>query len=744
MNKFLKYSLLLSLFSSSAFAATDSAKLQKEISTEASKIISENPEEISKAKEEVKDKSSELLEKAVIEADVLTFDKETKTLLAEGNVVLGYDGREIKAKKIEYNQATRMITADDGVQYKDKSGTIFKAKNIKVTDSFNKGTMKDVKADFGDGSSFESENLTILDVNKYNLQHSTYSPCKPCADGKYLWQFDADKIVYNEEDGRVYYRDTYLKVFGKKIAWIPVISHPTPFAKSKSGFLTPKFGRNSKYGFYTSIPYYYQPKENMDFTFKPLLTVGDGPVLTTEMRHLTTKGTYELEVSGAYPEEFDSFGNSISGAGRKFRGHAKGKGNFKFLDNWNYGFDFARATDDTYLRRYDLGSYEDVLKSEAYVNRVRDRNYLQVKTLAFQGLRENDDPAISPVAVPQIEGRRVFDISDNYNQKLETDFNSLVLRRDVGADSSRAIGSGKWRSNFTTSSGHIINLKLGARADYYNVSNVSYLGSQYTGDVSRLIPSTSLTWSYPLQKIRETYGLVLEPIAMFVASTNSNNTQKISNEDSQNIELSDYNLFQENHISGYDLVESGMRTNYGMRGILTTEKLGDYNFLVGQNYRAKKEPRVFLESSGMADNFSDYVGRISTGTSKVQTNYRFMLDKDSYRFKRNEVGVNLNFDAAQFSTGYAFIDGDTTRPDRQEVNTIGKLKLTDSVNFLANARRNLDNDESSGWVNVGGGLEFSTDCITTSVEINREFTRDRDIQPSTDIIFKVTLANFGN
>jgi LPS-assembly protein len=736
MNKFLKYSLLISLLASSAYAETSPNNLET-----AQEIIAKNQEQL---KQEAKEKASEMLEKAVIEADVLTFDKETKTLIAEGNVKLAYNGREMQANKIEYNQNTRIISADNGVSYKDTSGTVFKAKEIVVTDSFDKGTMKDVKADFTDGSSFQSKNLTILDANKYNLENSTYSPCKPCEDGGYIWQFDADKIVYNEEDGRVYYSDTYLKVLGKKIGWIPMISHPTPFAKSKSGFLTPKFGQSSDYGFYTIVPYYYQPKQNVDFTFTPLLTTGDGPILKLENRILTTKGNYVLEVSGAFPEEVDDLGNKIAGADREFRGHVKGLGNFAFAENWNYGFDFARTTDDTYLRRYDLGNYEDVLKSEAYVNRVTGRNHFQAKALAFQGLRATDDPAISPIAVPAMDGRKVIPISEKYNSRVEADFNSLILRRDVGADTKRLIGGGKFKSDFVSSSGHIFNFSLGARSDYYDVENVNFLGSQYNGDVSRLIPSTSLTWSYPLQKIRETYGLVIEPIAMFVASTNSNNTQKISNEDSQNIELSDYNLFQENHISGYDLVESGMLTNYGLRSILSTNNYGDYNILVGQNYRFKKEPSVFSESSGMADNFSDFVGRISTGSNKVQTNYRFMIDKDDYSFKRNEVGFDLNLDSIQIGTSYAFIDGDITRPDRQEIFTGGRLKLVDNVNLLANARRNLDNDENSGWVNIGGGIEYTTDCITTSFEINREFTRDRDIQPSTDFILKVTLANFGN
>ncbi len=695
-------------------------------------------------KAEAKAALPSILEKAVIEADNLIYDKEAKILTAEGNVVFGYDGREIKAQKIEYNQNTRMIKADDGVEFKDETGAVFRAKNIFVTDQFDKGEMHDVTAKFEDGSTFDTENLTITGINQYDLKNSAYSPCKMCLGGKRLWEFDAEKIIYDEKDGRVKYENTYLKVLGKKVAWLPYISHPTPSAKSKSGFLTPSFGQSSDYGVFVQVPYYWQPKPNMDFTFSPMITTGDGPIFINEFRHLTHMGEYKLNFSGALPKELDDQGNKIPGGDRKFRGHIQGLGSFDYGENWNYGFDFARTTDDTYLRRYKIGAFEDVLKSEVYANRIEGRNFFSAKALAFQGLRATDDPSISPIVTPLIDAGKTFAVSEKYNQRVETNLNTMFLQRDSGADSRRVSGDVDYKADYTTTGGHKLNFSVGTRADYYDVSKVPFLSGQYDGSASRMLPTASLTWSLPLQKAGETYGLVLEPIVMGVISPNGGNTAKIPNEDSQNIEIYDYNLFQEDHISGHDLVESGTRANYGVRGVLTTDKLGDYNFLVGQNYRAQTDPAVFGPTSGLDDNFSDLVGRVITGSEKVQTSYRFRLDKDDMSFKRNEVGVNFNINPVEMAASYTFIDGVNAFPDRQEVATGAKIKLTDSVSLLTNARRNLDADTNAGWVSAGGGLEYITDCVTTSFEVRREFTRDRDIEPSTDFIVKVSLANFGN
>src|SRR6185312_12848079 len=134
-----------------------------------------------------------------------------------------------------------------------------------------------------------------------------------------------------------------------------------------------------------------------------------------EMRHLIENGHYNLEVSGAYPREFDINGKPVPGGGHVFRGHVKGSGDFTSGDNWEYGFDATRTSDDTYLRRYNFGHYEDILKSEAFADWIKDRDYFQTKLLSFQDLRATVDPATQPVVAPLIDAGKTYRLSDDYN-----------------------------------------------------------------------------------------------------------------------------------------------------------------------------------------------------------------------------------------------------------------------------------------------------------------------------------------
>ena len=680
--------------------------------------------------------------KATIEAENIYYENSSENLVASGDVFLSYDEKEVRASRVRYNRKTREIVAEEGIEFKSKQGNKFKASKLITDDEFKTGEMSDVQGELGDGSIFKSKQLILVDQETYLLKNSSYSPCKPCEGGLVFWDIKADQIEYNEEDGRVYYRDATLEIMGIPIMYTPYISHPTPFAESKSGFLTPSLGISSEYGSFLTVPYYYQPSRSVDFTFTPTITADDGPILHLEHRQMFHSGEYKFVVSGAYPEERDAFGN-IVGDDRDFRGHVEALGRFDMGNHWDLIFNANRTTDDTYLQRYDFG-YEDVLTSELEINRINNRDLISFKALSFQGLRQNDNPDVTPYILPLTEGNKSFEIGGKYNQTVNLGINSLVLRRSLGAKSSRFIGVADWQAGYTTDGGHVFEAELSNRIDYYNIDDSPFNGGTFDGTVKRVIPQAELSWKYPLYSLINNSVFVIEPTAMLVVSPHGNNDLRIPNEDSQNIEIYDYNLFQPDHISGYDYVESGTRTNYGFRGNLSFSEDGDLNFLVGQNYRVKKDSTLGA-SSGMDEHFSDYVGRVTyTNNDYFYANYRFRLDKDNAKFKRNEVGYTIDTEYLDVSTTYTFIDGLSGAVDRQEIYSNVKTKIDDNWSLLADVRRNLDNDNNQGWVHASGGFEYTNDCFTSQVHLRREFIRDRDVEPSTEILFQIVLKNIGS
>ncbi len=713
-------------------------------SVSSSKIDYSKSQEVKKI-DEVKPKKAE--PKASIEAGNLFYDVNTKVLTATDNVDIKYQDKQLQAEKIVYDRKTQMISAETGVIFKSAQGTNFKASELVTNDKFTKGVLKDVEGTLDDGSILKSKKVKILGEKKYQLEDSFYSPCKPCND-EYLWRIRAKDIVYNEDDGRVYYKDAYMDILNRPLGYTPYISHPTPFAKSKSGFLTPAFGSSGIFGTFLEVPYYYQAKQNMDFTFRPRYMSFDGLMLQTQMRHLLYNGYYQFDVGGIYTDGPDDLTSPVRVQEKGFRGHIFGFGNYKFENDWEFLFDARRSTDDTYLRRYNI-DFQDWLTSEARIERFKDedRKYFVAKALSFQGLRVGDNPDITPFVLPIVEAGKTYKIDDEYNQKLNLDLNTMVLRRSQGAQSTRIVGKTSYNASHTLENGQLFTLDVTGRGDYFFVDEVAQANNvEYQGSIYRLVPESSLTWEYPFINQFSNYNLVFSPIVMGIVSPNGINDLRIPNEDSQAIELQDYNLFQEHHISGLDILEGGARVNYGLRSVISGEEIGDISVLFGQNYRVTTDESILGVESGLADNFSDYVGRVSIyNNQNLFTNYRFRLDKDSFKFKRNEASVGINYQPITLNVGYTFVDNSIFSRDRQELFGTASYAIDNNWSLLSRARRNMDNDPTAaGWVNIGGGLSYTHDCITTTLEVNRDLTRDRDIEPSTEILLQLNFANLGS
>lgn len=681
--------------------------------------------------------------KAEIESGSIYYDKGQDIVTFEENVTMKYKGKTLNAEKVVYDRTARLVTAEKGVDLIGATGNVFRAEKLVVDDELRTGELNQVNATLRDGSVIFSDSLKILNKEQYSLRDSTYSPCKPCADGKHLWSVEADRIFYDEKEGKVTYRDVYFRAYDQKIGWTPYISHPTPYAESKSGFLTPSFGSQNIFGTFVTVPYYYQPKRNLDFTFTPTYITQDGLLMQVENRYLHKAGDHIIRVSGIYTDEINQLGRKVPDGGQEFRGHIEAEGKYNISEEWTFDFDAKRATDDTYLQRYALG-FQDFLTTVGSFKKIKDRQIIDVSALTFQGLRLNDDPDISPVVFPRIDYQDSFRLwDDQFNSRVDTLGNALVIRRSEGAEVARFVTGADVNGSYLTETGHIFDYSLLARFDYFQVQNNPVNGQPEDDNIFRAIPQATFGWKYPLYAGIADYGIIVEPIANVIVAPNGLNDGLIPNEDSQNIEIFDYNLFQENHISGYDLVESGTRTNYGVRTILNDTYLGDISTLFGQTYRMK-EQKIFGVQSGMEDNFSDYVARVSIeGEKYFNSNYSVRLSKDNFSVRRNELDFTVRYNPVRVTNTYTFVDGLGITPDRQELINSAKYNIDGNWSLNGRSRRNLDNDDNAGWVNAGGGLMWQNECLSLAFEVNREFTRDRDIEPNTRFMFWVNLANLG-
>ena len=59
----------------------------------------------------------------------------------------------------------------------------------------------------------------------------------------------------------------------------------------------------------------------------------------------------------------------------------------------------------------------------------------------------------------------------------------------------------------------------------------------------------------------------------------------------------------------------------------------------------------------------------------------------------------------------------------------------------AGTRRDLTG--SGGTLNWHGALTYEDECLLFATRINKNFTRDRDVQPETNLLFTIQFKHLG-
>lgn len=673
-------------------------------------------------------------------AQQLGYDKTKAIVVAQGKVQVVQGDYVLFADRIAYYQDQNIVRAQGNITLLQPDGNVLFADELRLKDDLRAGIIDSFRVRMADNSLFAAREAKKINETQYELRQAVYSPCKLCKDSETgetkapLWQLKADEVEIDQTEQRVVYHDAWMELYGVPVIYTPYFSHPTPGAKRKSGILTPSYSQNRQLGTTFQLPVYWNIAPNIDATITPFLTSKEGPVMIGQYRHLTDNGYYQLDGSVTNPEQRDDFGQPIPGQ-NEIRGHLFAQGGSTLSQHWSWGFDINRTTDDTYLRRYRFGN-QNMLRSRLFSERIEDRDYAMVESLAFQGLQANSDPDVSPFVLP---AAKMYVESDPLvlGSRLRMEASGRTITRQLGADSRRASLDTGWHVPYITGNGHVFETDASVRTDIYSVTDLALTsGGDFEGTETRSIPRLASGWRYPLMQMFGEDSLTIEPMAQLVASSNGNNPDTIPNEDSRIPEFSDINLFSYNRFAGYDRVENGIRAVYGMRGEYREAEGQGYNVMLGQDMLLRGD-RTFPVSNSPED-LSDYVGKLGVNGLNYDVDYRFRVDPDDLTLRRSELRSMLNFDPVSFYADYVVAQDDPVLFDRNEGLFSGNLLVTENWSLNSYARQDFEINELRS---AGGGVTYQNDCITIATRFDREFTRDRDFRPDTSFMVQVFLKN---
>ena len=676
-------------------------------------------------------------------ADELIYDQAADTVIASGNVEVAQGDRVLRAARIHYRRGDDVVTAKGGVALREPTGEVMFAESVELTGDLREGVIHRLSVLLADQSRLVASGARRIGGTRTVMRKAVFSPCELCPDDPApvpLWQLKAARVIHDQVERSITYRDASLEFFGLPILYTPYFRHPDPSVTRQSGFLSPSYSSSTALGAEVTIPYYWSLAPNRDVTFAPRFTAEKSAVLAGEYRERTRDGQFTIDASITRALTADQDGDRI-------RGHVFGHGLFDIDETWRWGFDLERALDDTYLRRYSISSKDDLVTT-LFAERFHRRSYMSGAGYSFQGLRAGKQGDQSPIVLPLLDAHLVS--APNYAGGYTTlDANLLILERLDGIDTRRLSITGGWHRPTILPGGHLFRIDASLRGDLYHaytpVKRLEPYGVVSSEAAGRFVPELAVEWRYPLITRIGPFRHLIEPIVQGVISPKGGNPSDIPNEDSRDLEFDHTNLFSTNRHTGLDRIETGPRVNYGVRLGLYGPSGGRATALIGQSARAD-EDSPFEAGSGLEHQMSDYVGRILVQPSPwLDFSLRFRLDHRDFTVRRNEIDLTAGPEWLRTRLGFADVD----RPPESMLTDFAggrealmgfTAKPLDNWTLSAEARRDLEDNASINW---RVGLFYEDECIVIGTGVSRSFTRDRDVEPGTVWHLTVNLKHVG-
>ncbi len=749
------------------------------------------------AREMLAERQTDPNAKMLVTADELVYDNTKNLVIADGNVQIYYDGSVLEAKRVIYDRETNRLKAEGGVRLKDKDGKVIAAESLDLSQDFSDGFVNSLRIDTPDNMHFVAARADRIGGDTTVLTSGAYTPCEPCKDNPSkppMWQVKAAKVIHKEKEQTIYFENAQLEFLGVPIAWAPYMSAPDPTVKRKSGFLIPEFINTSEIGYGSTVPYFWNIAPNMDVTFAPLITSGQGVMFDAEFRQRLETGIYRIRAAGIHQTDPDEFEGQPGD--REDRGMVETHGRFNINDKWYWGWDGWLTSDETFLDDYNLipkGAREVV--SQLYLVGQGDRSYFDARAQYFTGLTSYDDQDQQPVIHPVIDysktlGQSIFGGEFSYDFNLtsltreqtdlratseafalpyylasapnECDIDAITadsarqdcLMRGMAGSYTRLSGVANWRRTFIDAAGQMWTPFLNMQVDIANVQADATDEPWLSGgdqNLIRAMPAIGMEYRYPFIAVQSWGTQTLEPIAQVIIRPDETDIGQFPNEDAQSLIFDDTNLFEINKYSGYDRVEGGSRANLGLQYTANINGGGQVNALFGQSYQLFGQNSYAYEDmantgadSGLEDDVSDYVARLYYAPNKnLSLTNRFRFDKDDWSVQRYEFEGRTTIDRLTLTATYGLY---TAQPElgyleeREGILGTGKLKIDENWSLMAGARYNLNLDEIDYTLL---GIAYADECFGLTLSYRSDYTESGNRDRVDTVLVTISLRTLG-
>ncbi len=574
-------------------------------------------------------------------------------------------------------------------------------------------------------SSSSKDGVTIINKGIFTTCNKD-NECPP-------WSLQAEKIEYDENKKIITYDNALLKVYDKPIFYFPKFFHPGPSVKRKSGLLAPRLGNSKTLGSSIQIPYFWAPAENNDFTFTP--TIYDKNIIRLQNEFRLEKEKSSLIADLSFTEGYESKTNKDKNSITHFFSNFNSNLDLENFDISTLDVSIQKVNNDSYLKVFDQNATNqkikptnnDLLTSNIKFNLQNDRFKLETGMTSYEDLQKGNSDRYEFI-LPYYNLSAELNEGKNYGYLNFSSVGSNILK-DTNNLRSRIINDFNFRGfDLISKSGLQNNINIYVK----NLITSGKKDLDYSSSVDTdLLGILELTSALPMLKGDENFINYFEPkISIRYNPANminhSETSRKINND----------NIFDINRLGLEDTLESGANITLGID--YKKENLNNINkyfeLKLGTILRDEQNNNIPL-SSGITKKNSNFFGKIRKNFDEnLAINYDFSVNNSLNKVEYNSVG--FEYSKNNFKTEVNFIEENGVIGNSNVIENITSYNFDEKnkLSFKTRQNRKLDIAEYYNLI-----YEYKNDCLVAGVTYNKTYYEDRDLVPSEELMFKLTL-----
>ena len=653
----------------------------------------------------------------------ITSNKFTKITEKSGNSFLFNKG-------LLFELVTEIISSKE-VNVVDQNSNNYFFENSRIKLKNNEIIGKEVFVQFEDSFFGNEKNDPVLkgksvisNNEETKIYKTVFSTCSKEDKSCRGWEVQSQIFTHDKIKKLFEYEKSWLKVFDKKIFYIPYFNHPDPSVKRKSGFLTPFYKGSGNLGSSISTPYFYNLSNSRDLTFKPRIYLDNDFIFHTEYRESFENSNLKTDFSFNKNEDDTN-------------SHIFLNLNGKLDDNTNFDVKIENVNNDNYLKIHDIKSYTPIIESDSVltsnfeIEKQIDSNTRFDSTIKiYEDLSKKNSDKYQYI-FPNFNFEKNIDLDENYNgqfkflssgfQKVyDTNKYETLINNDFNFESYDSI----------TSQGIVTNYSFLLK----NFNTYSENSTIYENKNDHEIFGTFLFKSeLPLKKKLKRGNNFIKPIAQIRFSPT--NGKNISTTGSR---LDYSSVFSPNRIGRTDMVEKGKSITLGLefqKQNFSNEKILGFN--LGNIFKDEKNHSL-PNKSKLDQTRSDIVGDLFYKLEdKFELKYIFSYDRDMKYSNYDAVTAKLGMN--KIVTTFDYITENHELGNSELISNNTEIKFTNEHSFKFDTTKDLKDDFTQFYKLA---YKYETDCLSASFEYEKKFYSDGNLKPDESLFFLIRFIPF--